>query len=430
MRSTTKILDELGNDNNADVRVTLEEVEPLLEDSDRLDIIEDEEFEVVVDDGFFARTGISDIPSHDILLGEINRVIEILEPPIQTIQKAKLSNANQYYLRAALCIGGGLLVLAAPTLFTSLMWSQILRSTESMAPGLLAEITKYTDLLSKCKSEKNTFQSALMDRAGKLHEILRPVLEKWWTISGNGQDCAGWTIESGGEQFIKDRISHPHESEFRAEYWCSAAKELGTNGDPEVCLAAAKQGCALVTQHAEEATTLLHQYTKINDMDSQCRTLANTLGDLESQRDSTGFLDRINITNALIAGGLAVGAAVVVGLLIWAHNRAKNARVNNDEAASKLINLLGNAEDAATVINLCARLNIPFKPENSVAELITKLKTFRDELESLWKKRIAFLSGAKDPNSGIYGFFNNPASKDVKKLLINEAGLGLHKIGL
>lgn len=422
MRSTTKMLNELNNNNNDDVRITLEkEVEPLLDDSYRLDIFEDDKFEVVVDVECI-RTGISDIPSHDSLLGEINRVIEILEP---AIENAKSSNANKYYLRAALCIGGGLLVLTAPTLFTSLMWSQILRSTESMVSGLVAEIVKYKTLLSQCKSAENAEWVALRANAAKLHEIIKPAIEKWYKTSGDGENCAGWNVneESG---YIENMINHPHEFEFDAGYWCRNAKDLGEYGDSDVCLAAAKNGCELMTQHAEEATAILNQYHKFTDITKQCSALEHTVSQLENEDIPLGFIDRIDLTNALIAGGLAVGAAVVVGLLIWAHHRAKNNRRDNDINADKYINLLGNAEDAATVINLFKRLNIPFGPERHAFEVLADLKAQK----LLMDQRTALFDGAKDPNSSICAFFNNPASKDVKRMLIKEAGLGASKFDL
>ena len=373
------------------------------------------------------RTGISEILSHKKLQNEIKRVIHILAAAQQSVPDVKAANSHQYHQQVVLYIGAGLLAVAAPSLFTGLMWGQIIRSLESVIANLVTAISNYTAAAADCKSGAVIHEQLLMTNARNLHEILKPVLEKWWNFSANGEDCMGFTSKHEG--FIREAIATPNVYEFSDKYWCIDAIGYGTKGDQMICHAAVKEGCALVSQHAEEASAILQQFHDLDSKNHLCRSLEDKLQSLRFNLDHISFSDRINLTNALIAGGITVGAAVVIGLLFWARKHSKNALMNRNNDADKFVSMISNTDDANTVINSCVRLNIPFDPDMSISSLMQIYIGFNAQIESLWQHRIAFLSGAKDPNSNLFAFFK-AGGKGSAQIILHHAGLGPQSIRL
>ena len=68
---------------------------------------------------------------------------------------------------------------------------------------------------------------------------------------------------------------------------------------------------------------------------------------------------------------------------------------------------------------------IEYEKITEVKELILN---YNDNINYIWKKRIAFLGGRKRPESTIFQFLNSPASKDIKPIILKLANLGPNQI--
>jgi hypothetical protein len=67
---------------------------------------------------------------------------------------------------------------------------------------------------------------------------------------------------------------------------------------------------------------------------------------------------------------------------------------------------------------------IHINERTKVSSISNSMIFLQDSIDKAWKKRIAFLGGYLRPESPLYKFLNEPATKDIKRIIMDMANLG------
>ena len=113
---------------------------------------------------------------------------------------------------------------------------------------------------------------------------------------------------------------------------------------------------------------------------------------------------------------------IIVLIVIITYRKSKSIK--------NLISSLGRVDEcisspyvASNIINISDKLGIQYDTTIEIDQLINNLQHHNDVLEMRMAKRIAFLGGYLRPGATSYQFLSNPASKDVKRMIMKMAGL-------